>query len=128
MRNGPYILLVAPPDYPGKLYRGRYVYEHHLVYWRNTGKAVPEGHTIHHRNEIKTDNRWENLELLTKGEHAAHHTVVEAVAVTCSRCGAEFKLKPSKLRDRQKVSKNLYCTRACFLTGVGSTPTPSVGL
>ena len=34
MINGDYILVVAPPDYPGVKYRGRYCYEHRLVWWK----------------------------------------------------------------------------------------------
>lgn len=37
MRCGPYILIIPPPEYPGKKYRGRYAYEHHVVWWENTG-------------------------------------------------------------------------------------------
>jgi hypothetical protein len=31
VRNGKYTLVVAPAEYPGMRYRGRYVYEHHLL-------------------------------------------------------------------------------------------------
>jgi len=73
MRNGPYELVVAPADYPGKRYRGRYVYEHHLVWWQHTGEVVPEGHVVHHKNEHKRDNRFDNFELQAKPLHDAAH-------------------------------------------------------
>lgn len=50
-----------------------YAYEH-LVVWVSAGNARPgPGQILHHKNEDKTDNRIGNLELLTRGEHNAHH-------------------------------------------------------
>jgi len=59
-----------------------YAYEH-LVVWCNAGRQPPEsGQVIHHRNEDKTDNAIQNLELLTRQEHAAeHHKMVSNSAV-----------------------------------------------
>lgn len=40
---------------------------HRVVYESVTGKPIPEGMQINHRNEIKTDNRFfENLELVSR--------------------------------------------------------------
>lgn len=50
-----------------------YAYEH-LVVWVAAGNARPErGEILHHLNGDKTDNRIENIELLTRAEHNAHH-------------------------------------------------------
>lgn len=50
-----------------------YAYEH-LVVWCAAGRPRPgDGETLHHRDEDKTNNRLGNLELLTRGEHNAHH-------------------------------------------------------
>lgn len=75
MKNGPYELVVAPPEYPGKLYRNKYCYEHHLVWWLGTGNLPASDEVIHHRNEQKRDNRFENLELKTKARHTTEHNV-----------------------------------------------------
>ena len=52
-----------------------YAYEHTVV-WCSAGKPKPQkGELLHHRNEDKTDNRLENLELKKRGEHNAEHLV-----------------------------------------------------
>jgi len=73
MRNGPYELVVAPPDYPGMHYRGRYCYEHHLVYWRAHGVVPEPGQVIHHIDGDKRHNVATNLELMEAGEHSTEH-------------------------------------------------------
>lgn len=50
-----------------------YCYEHLLV-WVAAGREKPRhGQILHHRNEVKTDNRLNNLELLDRVAHAAEH-------------------------------------------------------
>lgn len=50
-----------------------YAYEH-LVIWVSSGRPKPlKGWLLHHQNEVKTDNRLENLELKEKDRHGVHH-------------------------------------------------------
>lgn len=50
-----------------------YAYEH-LVVWLAAGNPMPKNdELLHHKNEIKSDNRIENLELVTRSHHATHH-------------------------------------------------------
>ena len=115
MRNGPYELVRAPEAYPGFKYRGRYVYEHQLVWWETTGQLVPVGSVIHHKNEKKRDNRFENLELLQVADHNREHHGVQNEPLTCGWCGEGFELKPSRFRTRSKrnSSGELFCSRSC---------------
>jgi hypothetical protein len=73
MKNGPYELVIAPADYPGKKYRGKYIYQHYLIWWQTTGQLVKSGHLIHHQNEQKRDNRFENLQEKERGKHTKDH-------------------------------------------------------
>jgi len=50
-----------------------YAHEHYLV-WVSAGNRFPrKGEVIHHANEQKDDNRLENLKMITRSEHNAHH-------------------------------------------------------
>jgi HNH endonuclease len=50
-----------------------YAYEHLLV-WVSAGLPPPgPGELIHHKDEDKSNNRLDNFELLTRGEHNRHH-------------------------------------------------------
>lgn len=59
------------PEHP-KAVHGRYVLEHRLV-WEEAHGVIPEGYIIHHKNEIKIDNRLENLMLLSRSAHNSMH-------------------------------------------------------
>jgi len=61
MINGDYILIKPPVEYPGKRYRGKYVYEHHVIWWMNTGEILKDKEIIHHINHDKHDNSIESM-------------------------------------------------------------------
>jgi hypothetical protein len=50
-----------------------YCYEHTLVATAALGRHLSPDETVHHRNHDKLDNRWENLEILTRSAHAVEH-------------------------------------------------------
>ena len=66
-----YILLWEPKN-PMSNSSG-YVSEHRKVMSEFFGRILERSEIVHHINEIKTDNRIENLELLTRKEHGEHH-------------------------------------------------------
>lgn len=118
MKNGPYELVKAPDDYPGRTYRGnrRYVYEHTLVWWQCTGELPGPDEVVHHKNDSKRDNRFRNLELKTRADHASDHAKrVDPITAVCGSCGVEFSLEPAVYRTRaaRNETGEVYCTRAC---------------
>jgi hypothetical protein len=81
------------------------------------GRYLLYNEDVHHKNEDKTDNSPDNLEVLTKADHARKHVMpLEPIKCICGMCDAEFYLKPReyRLRLRRNVSGKLYCSRKCF--------------
>lgn len=117
MKNGPYELVVVPSEYPGKRYRGRYCYEHHLVWWQKTGKLVSEGEVIHHKNGDKRDNRFRNLELKKAKEHVSEHQKEKTKRVgvfVCPSCGKKFERDVRISSLARKNGKLTFCSRTCI--------------
>ena len=64
----------------GKAYLNKYGYMyinktplHHLVWGNHYNKKVPKGYHIHHKDENKTNNDINNLQLISASEHAKLH-------------------------------------------------------
>jgi len=75
-RGGKYVddkgyVRVLKPDHPKNI-RG-YTYEHRLVIEQYLGRYLEPWETVHHINEIKIDNRVDNLFLCSHREHSAIH-------------------------------------------------------
>lgn len=60
------------PDHPCSSADG-YIMEHILVMEALLGRHLYDRECVHHINEIKSDNRKENLQLMTKSEHMSLH-------------------------------------------------------
>ena len=111
----------APPDYPGKVYSwGSRILEHHLVWWKNTGQIVPDGHEIHHKNHDGKDNRFDNLTLLPSIQHRKIHateTFNGYIDLQCDACGVGYQRTVRYVRSKQRAGiKQWYCSKRCSAT------------
>ncbi len=86
-----YIEIYVKPDNPFfSMSRGRngvsgYIPEHRLVMAQQLGRCLTTEENVHHKNGIRTDNRSENLQLVTLGAHQGE--------VVCPFCHKEFGIR-----------------------------------
>lgn len=67
---------------------------------------------VHHLNEVKSDNRAENLVCMTRLEHQHLHKQIYPITKKCTICGKEFIPNPTK-RKRAKT-----CSKECAAIAV----------
>ena len=53
----------------------RRMLEHRWVMEQSIGRPLEKDEDVHHVNQVKTDNRIENLQLMKKGEHTRLHNL-----------------------------------------------------
>ena len=71
LRKDGYVAIYIP-KHPHSTNDG-YVMEHILVMEESIGRYLNPDEVVHHKNHIRTDNRIENLQLMTFKEHARFH-------------------------------------------------------
>lgn len=70
---------------PKKRINGKQIPMSHVVWYENTGKYPVEGEVIHHIDENPFNNEFENLQLMTRGEHIILHNTGKKRPYTSER-------------------------------------------
>lgn len=66
-------VLVYSPFHPNPTTNGTHVYRYRLVMERELKRFLSPDEVVHHKNGDCTDDRPENLEVMTQSEHASLH-------------------------------------------------------
>lgn len=112
-----YILEWVGYDYPGAQ-SGRML-QHRLVMERFLGRSLTENEEVHHINEDKTDNRIENLKLVSSSTHQSYHNNENShnrkpkVIVRCEVCDKTIQIAPWQAKLIGTSYQKKYCSLAC---------------
>ena len=97
------------------------------------GYVVPPEFEVDHRNDDRTDDRPENLQLLTPLENKAKEWVrkseeIPSYGYYCGTCGNPFLVDASDHAKRQtQGNEKHYCSRQCFYLSESASPPPAKG-
>lgn len=91
---------------------GDYAFRYHVVYERKIGRKIPKHLVVHHKNGIKTDDRFDNLQLMTRNRHAQIHgkEYRKGQYFKCVVCGTKFYRAGYRFRNGRA---GIYCSRKC---------------
>ena len=86
----------------------------------NIGSYLAVDKEVHHKNEDKTDDSFENLEVKDKTEHKAdHQRKYYDIIQSCDYCGNPFvwtakqQAEFTKSKRKSKTGRGPYCRKWC---------------
>lgn len=97
------------------------ILEHRLKMAEHLGRMLLPEEIVHHKDEDKTNNAIDNLELTTRKKHASSHAEKPAmVHLTCAACGESFTKRENQIKSKLKAGqRDFYCDRSCMARAFG---------
>ena len=93
---------------------GLNVLEHRYLVEQSIGRKLDTREQVHHRNEIKSDNRLRNFKVFDIEDHTRlHHpgrNAAKRCVVECEECGKEVDVLKNKIEQHPKT----FCNRECY--------------
>lgn len=114
-KGGGYMYCRTNPEHPKRNSNGLYPL-HRVLVENKIGRMLNDNEDVHHIDHDKNNNSIDNLQVLTKSDHAKmHKPVLPCVIANCGWCNKEISLKPHSMRLRVKRSKNgiIFCSISC---------------
>jgi len=101
-----YILVMVHPNDPMRImtHKDGWCLEHRIIMARYIGRPLLKSEFVHHKNGIKSDNRIENLELISRQDHSILNKL-------CAHCELrkEIRLLKWQIGELQvKVRRGVY--------------------
>lgn len=115
---------------PSATRRSPYQYVHRLVMEEHLGRELKRSEIVHHINGDKQDNRLENLEVMTQGEHRTRHggshtprPDIALPLIPCPVCGTPFKPYRIHVGKPRKQTCSVRCSHLLKPNGLRHTLT-----
>ena len=102
-----------------------YIPLHRIIVENNINRVLSSIEIVHHINGNNKDNCIENLQIVSRSEHAKIHAMksnnlniksAEIKLIKCKNCGLELKIPVSIIRmDKIYKRKNKFCSHSCSI-------------
>lgn len=95
---------------------------HRVVMENKLGRLLTPDEIVHHKDENKRNNHPDNLQVMTRAQHARHHAVpAKKITIACSGCGSPILIREKDYRFKIKYNKyGIHCTRSCAARTTGN--------
>lgn len=84
-------VLVYKPEHPFATKKG-YVYEHRLIMEKHIGRYLRKNELVHHKDNDRSNNNIENLEIMSWPQHMRHH-ITKHVGCKVEGCSNEHRAR-----------------------------------